>query len=274
MRYKNLDQLIVVDIVMINLIWTFFPYHTPVVGVLLALPLVFGLPGYTLMQVLMHKRSLEPSHILIFTLGLSLAIDVLSGFVLNLLPIGLQASSWVVFLGLLTAVFSLLTMYLRHSRQSANISLMDLRCTIRECMLFGSAIIIIVLAILYSARGVVQQPHADFTDFWLLPSNQPSTGCAVRLGMRSFEAISIRYSVALTINGTKVKTVSFISLAPGQQWEQLVPITLKAMNDVHINARLYRLDKPRSVYRWVSLTLSVHNLKKNKDGNVSRCNAS
>ena len=191
MRHKNLDQLMVMGIVAINLIWTFFPYHTPTIGVILALPLVFGLPGYTLTQALTHKRSLEPSHTLVFMLGLSLAIDVLSGFILNLLPIGLQASSWVVFLGLLTAVFSLLTIYLRPRTQTANTRLIDLRFTIRECVLFGSAIIIIILAILYSARGVEQQPHADFTQLWLLPSNQPKNSCVVQLGIHSFEAAPI-----------------------------------------------------------------------------------
>jgi uncharacterized membrane protein len=273
MRHKNLDLLVAMGIVTVSVVWTLLPYHTPVVGVILALPLVFGLPGYTLTQALTHKQSLEPSHTLVFSLGLSVAIDVLNGFVLNLLPTGLQATSWVMSLGLLTVVFSLLTVYLRRGIREAYPPLPRLRFTIWECVLFGSAIIIAILSVLYSVRGVVQQPHPGFTQFWMLPSNQPNNSCAAQLGIRNFEATAIRYSVVMIINGAKVNTESFISLAPGQQWEKLVPITL-TVSDIHVEARLYRSDKPKTDYRTVSLTLSIHDLKESNVRSLHRCETS
>ena len=148
-----------------------------------------------------------------------------------------------------------------------------LRFTIRECILFGLAIAVVILAVRYSAEGAVQQPHPGFTQLWLLPSNQPNNSCAAQLGIRSFEAAPVRYFVTVTMNGTQVNPKSFISLAPGQEWEKSVPISLKIVNSVRIEARLYRLDTD-TVYRTVSLTLFIHNLEQSNEGRVQRCEAS
>src|SRR2546421_3393064 len=113
MRLKNLDLIVTITIAAINVVWTLLPSRTPVIGIILALPLVFVLPGYTLTGVMFHKRSLDASHRLLLSLGLSLAIDVLSGLILNLFPAGLQVGSWAMLLGLLATAFSLLLAYLR-----------------------------------------------------------------------------------------------------------------------------------------------------------------
>src|SRR5205823_1987768 len=122
MRIKNFDLIAAILIAAINITWTQVPNRPLVVGIILALPLTFILPGYTLTQILLRKRSpdqslssssdpiLQPSlkigqpvggsDQLILNLGLSLTIDILVGFVLNIFPIGLQALSWALSLGL------------------------------------------------------------------------------------------------------------------------------------------------------------------------------
>src|SRR2546421_12992924 len=113
MRLKNLDLIVTMIIAGLNVLYTLLPSRIPVIGIILALPLVFVLPGYTLTEALFHKRSLDDSHRLVLSLALSLAIDILGGFILNMLPGGLQAISWTVLLGLITAIFTLLAAYLR-----------------------------------------------------------------------------------------------------------------------------------------------------------------
>ncbi len=118
--------------------WALLPHPPLFVGVLLAIPLVLMLPGYTLIQALLRKRaadqrsgSSESSNGLLlqprlrigrpfgavdsvaFSLGLSLVIDVVVGFLLNLTPLGLQWQSWSFSLGLLTALFAVLAALLR-----------------------------------------------------------------------------------------------------------------------------------------------------------------
>src|SRR5437588_10406582 len=107
MRLKNLDLIAAVFIAALNVLWAVLPSRPPVIGIILALPLVLVLPGYTLTEALFRKRPLDAPNRLLFSLGLSLAIDIFCGFILNLLPTGLQAISWAVFLALLTAVLSL-----------------------------------------------------------------------------------------------------------------------------------------------------------------------
>src|SRR5438067_8230566 len=108
MRLKHLDLIVTITLAAMNVIWALLPSRIPLVGIVLALPLVFVLPGYTLTEVLLRKRSFNTSNRLLFSIGLSLAIAILSGFILNLLPGGLQAISWALWLGLFTVVFSLL----------------------------------------------------------------------------------------------------------------------------------------------------------------------
>src|SRR5258708_13454543 len=115
MHHKNLDLIAAVIIAVLNVVWVLLHSSAPVVGIILAFPLVLVLPGYTLTEVLFRKRSLNAPERLVLSLGLSLAIDVLSGLFLNVLPVGLQPTSWAVLLGLLTVEFSLLAAYLLHA---------------------------------------------------------------------------------------------------------------------------------------------------------------
>ena len=269
MRLKNLDLIVALIISAMNVAWALLPSHTPAIGIILALPLVFVLPGYTLTEAMFHKRALEASHRLLLSLGLSLAIDILGGLILNMLPAGLQARSWAVLLGLLTAVFSLLVGYLRRGTQLYGAQSARLRFTIYEFILFGLATTVAILSVQYSAISLAQQPHSGFTQLWMLPSVQVEKSCAVRLGVRSFEVTSVKYRVTMTINGTLAKTWSPVVLAPQDEWDQLVPLTSGTTDNMYVEVQLYRSDKPEIVYREVTLTL--HLLSKSKDEKARQC---
>ena len=133
MRLKNLDLIVSVLIAAINVGWVLLLNPLALVGIILALPLVFFLPGYTLTEALFKQSSgtsipliREPklrierrfnvSDRLILSLGLSLAIDIICGFALNILPLGLQSLSWSVSLGFLTMIFSLIAAYRRRGK--------------------------------------------------------------------------------------------------------------------------------------------------------------
>src|SRR5438270_9727567 len=105
MRLKYLDLILIVIVALMNIIWTLLPYHLPIIGTVLALPLVFMLPGYALTEVIIYKLSLDFLRRFIFSIGLSLAIDILAGFIMNSFSFGLRAMSWSVFLGMITALF-------------------------------------------------------------------------------------------------------------------------------------------------------------------------
>ncbi|HCI82129.1 MAG TPA: hypothetical protein DHW02_20845, partial [Ktedonobacter sp.] len=202
---------------------------------------------------------LNASHRLLFSLGLSLALDIVGGFILNILPIGLQALSWAVFLGLLTTVLCFPIVYLRRGAQLRAIQPLRFRFNGFAFLLFGLAIVVAILSVLYSIIGVEQQPHPGFTQLWMLPATQNGQGCAVRLGVQSSEAASVTYRVVMTTNGSQVTTWPSVVLAPQQEWNRLVPVTVGATGSTFVEVQLYRLDKPQSVYRQVHLT--VHTVK-------------
>ncbi len=237
MRLKNLDLIGAILIAAINVGWTQIPNRPLIVGIILALPLTFILPGYTLTQVLFRKRSsdqsldssnniiLRPSlkigqpvggaDQIILSLGLSMAIDVLVGFSLNVFPIGLQALSWTLSLGLITTVFALLAAFLRR-RDIVTIERVSRpRVTIYDCILFGLAILIATAAIWFSIIRPLQ-PQPSFTQFWMLPSNQTANSCAVRIGVQNQESTTIEYRVVVIMNGAILHTWLSVVLAPRQ----------------------------------------------------------
>lgn len=260
MRLKNLDLIVVMGIAVMNVVWALIPVHITMLGIILAFPLVFVLPGYTLTETLFRKGSLTTSDRLLFSLGLSVALDVLSGFVLNILPSGLQALSWAEFLGVLAVVFSLLAAYLRRGTLLSGIQFPKFRLSLAQSLLFGLAAVVALISVFSSIVGAEQQPYPGFTQLWILPAPQTGQGCAVRIGIDSFESNPITYRVIMTMNMNEAQATTWpsIVLASQQEWKQLVPISLGTPGNIFVEVRLYRLDKPQSVYRQVHLTL--HNV--------------
>jgi uncharacterized membrane protein len=256
-RLKDLDLVGAVIIAVLNVLWALLPGHAPVIGIMLALPLVLVLPGYTLSEALFHTRSLDAPQRVVFSLGLSLATDVLGGLILNLLPAGLKAASWAVFLALLTAVLALVAFSLRRRRRAdaKEARWPRLRLTVGGSILWGLALVIAPLAVVYAALSAQKQRNAEFTQLWMLRQVHAGKSCAVRLGVRSFESASVRYLVEMMVNGAVVMTWPSVDLAPQDHWDRVVPISTVGTEGVYIEVRLYRLDRPQHVYRTVHSTL-------------------
>ena len=284
MRLKNLDLIAAILVVAINVAWTQVPNRPLIVGIILALPLIFILPGYTLAQTLFRKRSpdqsLDASNNLIvrpslkigqpvggadqiiLSLGLSMAIDVLVGFSLNVFPMGLLALSWILSLGLITTVFALLAAFLRR-RDIVTIERVSRpRITIYDCLLFGLAILAAAAAVWFSIIRPLE-PQPSFTQFWMLPANQLNKSCAISIGVQSFETTSVTYRVVVTVDGAQADTWSSIVLAPQEKWVQSVPVTPDTASSMSIEAQLYRADKPGTAYRHVHLIFHISKGSKN-----------
>lgn len=277
MRLKNFDLMAAILIVAFNVGWTQIPGRPWIIGLILALPLVLILPGYTLTQLLFRKKSAssgpgqtsKPANSLrlghpigstdqiILTLGLSMAIDILVGFVLNILPIGLQALSWALSLGILTVIFASLALFVRRRDTVTTGKVLRPRLALFDVLFLGLAAFVIINAIWLAAiRPPTPQP--SFTQFWMVPADPTHKVCAVTLGIQNFELSSIQYNISMTVNGERVTgNWSTIALDPQQKWTQAVSITPEAQNDLHVEARLYRADQPSTVYREVHLTFHV-----------------
>src|SRR2546425_5645654 len=260
MRLKNLDLIGAVFFAVLCVGWAQLPSRPLIIGIILTVPLIFVLPGYTLTQVLFSKQSPDSSSdtsdnlilqprlkisqpvsavdYIIFSLGLSMAIDVVMGFMLNVFPMGLQLQSWAISLGLVTTVFALLAAYLRRGNLMKHKRMIRPRITIYECILLGLAIVVATVAIWLSTIG---PPQTSFTQFWMLPSTQTSNSCAVQIGVHSFETTPVTYRIVVAINGTQVTSWPSIILATQQEWDRSVSINSVATGSIFVDARLYRL---------------------------------
>ena len=277
MRLRNLDLVGAICLAVAATGWALLPNRPLLVGILLAVPLVFFLPGYTLCQVFIRKRSAPPTSstglilqpglkidrplgavdLLVFSLGLSLVIDIIIGFLLNLLPVGLQWQSWTLSLGLVTEVFALLAVLLRWKQVSpvkSKGAAWGRARLLKDGALLASALIVATLA-LWLAIVRPPQPQPSFTQFWMLPSGAGKS-CAVLIGMQSFETAPLVYRVEVTSNGKQVASWPSITLATQQQWNQQLHVSPAGPTvDAVIDARLYRHDQPGTIYREVHVTL-------------------
>lgn len=289
MRNKNLDLIGAIVLVAMYVGWSQLPGAPLAIGIILALPLIFFLPGYAITQTLFRRQPsptpdqliLRPSlrlgqpvsvvdH-LILGLGLSMALDVLVGFTLNLLPVGLQRLSWMVALGLITVVFALLATLLRSktpvSREGVTRSV--IRLSVYDGILLLLALLVMVGAVWYAViRPLPSQFSAS--QFWMLPSSDAANSCAVNLGVRNLESTTIRYNVTITVNGT-LQTLPSVTLAPQQEWKQLVPITTGASNSMRVEGQVYQSNQPANTYKKATLTLQL--LSGGTNGKAPRCEA-
>lgn len=274
-RIRNLDLIGAMCFAMLGMGWALLSSRPLLVGMMLAVPLVFILPGYTLTQALFCRQPADPlstssndlilqprlkigqpfstmDH-MILSLGMSLVIDVVTGLLLNVTPMGLQWQSWMLSLGLVTAVFALLAVGLRRRQPRKKKGGAGWHITLKECALLGLALVVATVALWLSIIRP-PQPQPSFIQFWMLPSTQANKSCAVLIGVQSFESSPVTYRIQVTINGTQVDSWPSIMLATQQEWNRLVPVSRIGGGAV-VDARLYRLDQPGVIYREVHVTL-------------------
>ncbi len=271
MRQKNSDLLATVGIAALNVVWALLPTHIPIIGILLALPMIFFVPGYTLTEILGHKRVLDMLHRILLSLGLSIALDIIGGFLLNVLPLGLRALSWVLLLGCLTLLLTLIVLYLRRgvTRTAPIVQAPRIHFILRRSAMFSLAIILVVITLIYATNGVTKQPHSGFTQLWMLPPTQAGQNCVVHLGVRSFEVAPVSYHAVLSVNAVREVVWPSIALSPNQTWEQPILVPAIAPHPVAIDVKLYKGNSSTSVYRQVHVTL--HFTRKMNTGDVYQC---
>jgi hypothetical protein len=267
MRLKHLDLILIVTVALMNVIWALLPYHLSIIGTVLALPLVFLLPGYALTEFLVHKLSLDLLRRFIFSIGLSIAMDIIIGFIMNSFSFGLRAISWSVFLGLMTVFLSLTIVYFREKYSFEYLKLPKFHFRIYEYVLIGLSLLTIVLSIWYSAINVLQQPHTFFTELWMQSSKESNNTCDIHLGVQSFEITSVRYRIVMSENGTQVNVWQPVILAPQQEWNRSVVMSPNFTNTVYVEVKLYKIDQPETVYRDVHITLNTSGDSRNRKEN-------
>ena len=203
---------------------------------------VLILPGFAVAAALIPPGSLDPSRRVTIGLVSGVALTVIGGMFLNVLPPGLTAASWVV-MNLIATIVALVVANARghivpaNSVASARVAAgrltgliehpSEVRATVRipslAALCIGLAVVLAVTSLSIARSGAIQADQAQaFTEFWVTSS--PTQPGQIELGIRSHETEPVEYTVKVDAGGRPVTTIDNITLAPGEEWTGTVTI--------------------------------------------------
>ena len=220
---------------------------SPVLLPVLALPLVFIVPGYALTAMLFPERDFQFAELLAYSLGLSLVADILGGLVLNFTALGLNRVSWTMWLGAVTLTCSFVATFRRSSRSPTRVPL-RWSTSLAQGLVLGLSLLTATGAIMI-AREWATQP-SDVTELWVLPN--PADGNMIQFGVRNLEDTRVIYRLEVEVGNDRVLQTS-IDLPSGETWARSMVLT-QPQQDVQVV--LYLEDNPTEVYRQVALKKS------------------
>jgi hypothetical protein len=236
--------------------------------------LVVLLPGYTVCRAIFGSR-LDPAEEITISIGLSLSLAVISGFVLNLLPSGLALPQWGALLGGISVVAGGIA-WLRGSASpasgaeepedtqalahpgpthpaveqgillpaaptpsmngAADVPAAAARIPRAQLIMLGTAACILLASLGIARIGAASAPHEPFTQLWMVPA---ITGTSLDLGFTNDENKTTTYRLLVTQDGRKIAEWVDVSLADGATWTQTLPLNFR--RDTHrMRATLYR----------------------------------
>lgn len=205
--------------------------------VALGIPLVLLAPGFVFARALFRPERSSWERWLLLTLGTSLAIDVCVGLVLNLFAPGLQATSWMIALAVVTVAGDLVSQALGRPMPLVRIRPMRWSWPLAA----GMAVLLGLASAGYalSRHSFVTQRYPGFTQLWLLPEGHGR----YQLGVADHEHQLARYSLSLAVVGKRRQTFDLGAVRPGTTWSQTVTIpgaTPTAWAVLRRNGRAYR----------------------------------
>jgi uncharacterized membrane protein len=214
-----------------------------------ALPLVFVTPGYCLTVAVFGRERLDGARRAVLTLAMSLSLAILGALVLDLLPFGVQATSWTILLAVTTWIAGAAAAARPRVPPRRGWTMPHLRLV--DAAFLISAALIAAGAVAFARAPLSANNAQGYTALWMQPV--PSTTQAVRVGIVSGELETVPYRLDLRV-GSSVLYRRLITLEPGQQWQHVLQVRpLQVAADSPIQARLYREDEGPGVYRLVRL---------------------
>ena len=211
----------------------------PMLRAFAALVLIF-LPIYLISWPLLRPR-IGAAGAFTMAGGLSIAMVAIAGLVLNLLPWGLQAATWLGLVAVLLAIGVALgrrPWTWRPTPAAASY----------EVVLVAVGGVLVIAALAF-AQIFAASPAESFTQLWIAPSTT-APGSSVEIHVRNDEQAATDYRVELLRNGALVQSWDRIHLAAGATWTETA-----AAGTGRVEARLYRASDPLRVYRYVTVRL-------------------
>jgi hypothetical protein len=212
----------------------------PVLRELLAVAALLCAPGFALLAATRLYETSSTSERVVYTVAGSLALAVLSGVVVALLPFGLTAASASVAAFVVTTCAALVALRRGPGGDGGGAGTpraqrLGRAVTAGQAGLFAAAALVAVAAFLVARDGA--RDHAErsqFAELWLVP---PEPGeDALRVGVRNEGSRRTAYTLRVSSGENPGRTWR-VSLAPGGQFTRSLPLE-EVDPDSRIEARL------------------------------------
>lgn len=220
---------------------------------LIAVPFMLIAPGYLVTTALPPLRHAGTAHKLLYTFTLSIALNIVVGFLLHWTPWGLNQRSWVVAITLICVAAAVAGLRQNSiTLQPPPFAAEWIRRNRRGMGIMVVALLLTGGAVWMAARPADTRAVEGYTMLWMTPSLD-SAAAGASIGVQSMEFADQAYSLQIQRDGRALDTWTF-TLAPGQRWESDVDLSLDTTSS-DLVAVLYRSDVPDKAYRRVSLTV-------------------
>jgi uncharacterized membrane protein len=281
---KDLDIALVILFTLLCIPFALIPPLNEIspIRIILGLPLVLFLPGYSLIATLFpRKDDLDAIERIALSVGLSIAITPLLGLALNYTPFGIQLSPILIVLSVFTISLAI-SAYVRRGRipeedrfvvdfaaffKSLKESFKTSNTKIDK-ILTVVLIISIILAISMTVYVILTPKEGEkFTEFYVLgpggmaeeyPTNLTvGEEGEVIIGVVNHEYAAVTYQLELKVNGGVIDQKSIV-LTHNETWEG--PFTFRAMKegeDQKLEFLLYKVGEEgiyRSLHLWMDVT--------------------
>jgi uncharacterized membrane protein len=265
MRYSgSLDIVLAIAVALITMALAFTGVQLGIVQAVLGALFVLVVPGYTLTAAFLWRRDPGIARRLTLSIGLSMAVSIIGGFILHWLPGGLSPVSWAVLLGGVSLAGGVVALVRRgHADEEAltpekapaSPEPRTITVNLRDVALFALAAFVLVAAFWVARNGALNQDQPGFTQLWLTwaPDAGPYTAA---VGVRNEESRTYSYRLRVEEDGEVLLSEPLIELAPGEHWETTVNLPAGPESG-KVTALLYRLDAPQTVHRRATLSREI-----------------
>jgi uncharacterized membrane protein len=252
---RPIDLIVTASFAVLGAVVSLIGIHIPVLRAILGVSLILILPGFALWSALFPKRSPGAVEQILIIGGLSIFLAGLGGILLDRTHLGLHTSSWAITLCVITLIACLVAWMRRRSLDVESPLLPRLNLTWSQ-----GAILCLAGVLTIAAVRLAQMPTSQLSEFqgytvlWMVPAGDDAPN-TVRVGLIGNEFETTKYNVRLTVDNKTIHAWEDIQLAPGEKWDATYKLPGKFPDSTRVEALLYKVDSPYSVYRRVWLSL-------------------
>ncbi len=244
MRIRISNELLPLNLLVILLIVAIIFTPSVVLRIVLGLPFVFFFPGYALTSVLFPRRKGRGGiERVALSFGLSIAVVVLIGLILNYTPWGLTLESTLYSVASFILAMSIIA-WVRRKRLEEQ-ERFDIEFQLRLPGLGGDAwdkvlsvvLVVVMLGALGALGYAIAKPKVGekFTEFYILGTEGKAADYPQQLtvgeegkvivGIVNREHERVSYHIEVTIDNVKNNEIGPIELENDEKWEGIVVFT-------------------------------------------------